>query len=71
MLSASKQFDELLNSETGIGDDATQGTGPDLFMIGNYDPRVGLVAAKHHMTAGLPTKRESSAFQCGADFSPG
>jgi hypothetical protein len=64
-----KQLDELLHSQAGVGDNATEGTGPDLLVIGHDDSRVRLVATKHHVTAGLPTKNEADALQGSADFS--
>jgi hypothetical protein len=69
--SASKHFDELLNSEAGIGDDATQSAWPELFVIGNDDPRVRLIATKHHVTAALPPKNEPDALQGSADVPAG
>jgi hypothetical protein len=44
--SASKQLDELLHSQAGVGDNATEGTGADLLVIGNDDSRVRLVATE-------------------------
>jgi hypothetical protein len=59
--SAPEQLDELLNSEAGVGDDATERAGPELFVIGYNHPCVGLVATKHHMTAALAAKNEAGA----------
>jgi hypothetical protein len=52
----SKQLDELLNSEAGVGDDAAQGTGPDLFVIGNDDSRA-LNGSSPIVPAGTPALR--------------
>jgi hypothetical protein len=41
---------------------------PEMLVIGNDDPCVRLVAAKHHVTAGLSPENESGALQGGADI---
>ncbi len=66
--SAPKQFDKLLNGEAGVGDDATEGTGPNLLVVGNDHPRIGLFATKHHVAPGLSAKNEADSFQHSADF---
>jgi hypothetical protein len=58
----------LLNGEAGVGDDATERAGAELFVIGNDDSCVRLVATKHHVAAGLPTKHEPDALKRGPDF---
>lgn len=64
-----EQLEELIDREAGVGDDATKRARPDLFVIGNYNPRVWLLATQHHVAAGLTTKDEAGAFEGGADFS--
>ncbi len=66
--SAPKQFDKLLNSEACVGNDATERADPQLFVIGNDNPCVRLIATKHHVTAGLTAKDKPNALQGGANI---
>jgi hypothetical protein len=68
---APKQFNELLDGEAGVGDDATQRAGSEPFVIGHDGPCIGFVATKHHVAAGLAAKNEPSALQGSADFTAG
>jgi hypothetical protein len=68
-LSAPKQLYELLNSEAGVGDDTTERAGPKVFVIGNDDPCVRLLATQHHVATSLSTKNEPDALQRCEDFS--
>jgi hypothetical protein len=70
-LSAPKQFDELFNGESSVGDDATEGAGSKPLVVGNNHPSVGLVAAEHHVATGLSAEHKSHALQSGADFTTG
>lgn len=65
--SVSQQRDELLNDEAGVGGDAAERAGPELFVIGYDTPCIGLAAAKHHVTAALSAENEPGALQSGAD----
>jgi len=67
----SKQLDELLDGESGVGDDATGRAGSKLLVVGNNDPCVRLVAAKHHVAAGLTAEDETGAPQGSANFTAG
>jgi hypothetical protein len=66
-----KQFDELFHGESSVGDDASERAGSELLVVGNNRPRVGLLAAKHHMASGLAAENEASALKRGADFTAG
>lgn len=63
-----KQFDKLLTSEARVGNDAAERADPQLLVIGNDDPCVGPITAKHHVTAGLTAKNEASTLQGSADI---
>ena len=66
--SSSEQLHELIDCETGVRDDPAQRAGSNSLVIGNNDPRIRLVAAQHHMAAGLPAEDKPDALQSGADF---
>lgn len=68
---ATQQFDKLLNSEACVGNDAAERADPQLLVIGNDDPCVGLITAKHHVTAGLTAKNEANTFQDSTDIPAG
>ena len=59
---------EFFNAQSGIRDDAAEGAGADLFVVGNNGTGVRFIPAQNHMTAGLATERETGAFQGGANF---
>jgi hypothetical protein len=67
----SEQLDELFNGQPGIGNDPTERAGSDLLMVGDNGPCVRLVAAKHHVAAGLAAEDKPRAFQGSADFTAG
>jgi hypothetical protein len=69
--SASKQFDKLRDGEAGVGDDAAQGAGSELFVVGNDYPCIRFVATKHHVAACLAAENEPCALKSGADFTSG
>jgi hypothetical protein len=64
----SEQSHELVNGESGIGDDAAERTGSDLLVVGNNGPGVRLVAAEDHVAAGLAAEDEPGVLKGGTDF---
>jgi hypothetical protein len=66
--STPKQFDKLLNSKACVGNDAAERADPQLFVIGNDNSCIRLIAAKHHVTAGLTAKDKPHALQDSADI---
>lgn len=68
---SSKQAYELFDVQSGIGDDAAQGSSANLLVVRDDGAGARIVPAQDHMAAGLATEHESGAFQRGADFTAG
>ena len=67
-MSASKQLQELIDGEPGIGDNAAECSGSHLLVIGDDGPGVRIVPAEHHVAPGLAAEDEPGPLQCSADF---
>jgi hypothetical protein len=65
-----EQPHELLDCKTCVADDAAEGTGPDLLVVGNDDSGVWHVAPQNHVTARLPAEYEARPFQGGPWATP-
>ena len=70
-ISLSQQAHKLVDTKTGIRNDATQGARAHPLVIWNHDARVGRVASQDHMTSSLSPKYEACAFQGAANFTTG
>ena len=70
-LSPSQQIHELFNRKSGVGDDAAECAGADLFVVGDNGTGVRFIPAQNHMAACLAAKDEAGAFQGGAYFTAG
>ena len=68
MWSASEQRHKLLNSETCVGNNAAERADPHLLVIRNDNPCMRLIAAKHHVTAGLTAKNKADALKSSANL---
>jgi hypothetical protein len=62
---------ELIDGETGVGDDAPERALADLFVVGDDNTAIRNLAAEDHVAAGLPTKHEAGALQSPSDFATG
>lgn len=69
--SEAEQIDKLLNREPGVGNDPTERAGSNLFVIGNDDPCVRLLAPENHVAASLSAKDKSGVLQGRADLPAG
>jgi hypothetical protein len=62
---------ELIDGESGIGDDPSEGALPDLLVVRYDNTPVRDVATKDHMAPLLAAEDEAGAFQRGTDLAPG
>jgi hypothetical protein len=53
---------ELINSESGVGDDPSECTLSDLPVVGHDNTSIRVAAAQDHMAAGLAAELEAGAF---------
>jgi len=65
---APQQRNEIFHRESSVRNDAAERIRPDSFVVRNHSPRVRLVAAEHHVAAGLPAKNKAGTLESAANF---
>lgn len=68
MSAAADELDELIDGETGVRDDAPEGAGTNLPVVGDHGPGVGIITPQNHGASGLATKDEAVALEGRSDL---
>jgi hypothetical protein len=61
-------LDELIHTEPGISDDASERPSSDLLVVGYDNATVRFITAENHVPVGLSTEHKAGALKGRANF---